>query len=134
MIEVDNDSVPFASAGTNVTVYLANIDPINLRWVVDMIRIQMLIIIIKSIGSVLCSPTDLVPLASKFIAQILLFDINIPILPGTTVSIIFLPCKNILNYIKFEAFIHSINTSASVSKLIETVDRNTGAVLKSKPR
>lgn len=94
----------------------------------------MLIIIIKSIGSVLCSPTDLVPLASKFIAQILLFDINIPILPGTTVSIIFLPCKNILNYIKFEAFIHSINTSASVSKLIETVDRNTGAVLKSKPR
>ncbi|TIC04515.1 hypothetical protein E3Q17_00391 [Wallemia mellicola] len=101
MIEVDNDSVPFASAGTNVTVYLANIDPINL-----------------SIGSVLCSPTDLVPLASKFIAQILLFDINIPILPGTT----------------FEAFIHSINTSASVSKLIETVDRNTGAVLKSKPR
>ncbi|TIB73202.1 hypothetical protein E3Q24_01206 [Wallemia mellicola] len=118
VIEVDNDSVPFASAGTNVTVYLANIDPINLRWVVDMIRIQMLIIIIKSIGSVLCSPTDLVPLASKFIAQILLFDINIPILPGTT----------------FEAFIHSINTSASVSKLIETVDRNTGAVLKSKPR
>ncbi|TIB65180.1 hypothetical protein E3P78_00705 [Wallemia ichthyophaga] len=101
MIEVDEEPVPYAAAGTNVTLYLANIDPIHL-----------------SIGSVLCSPTDLVPLATRFVAQILLFDTHIPILPGTT----------------FEMFLHSINTSASVTKLIETVDKNTGAVIRSKPR
>ncbi|KAH7344847.1 P-loop containing nucleoside triphosphate hydrolase protein [Rhizoctonia solani] len=100
-IEKDDANVQWASAGSNVTIYLANIDPIHL-----------------SIGSVLCSPSDIVPLASSFNAQIIVFDIQLPIIGGSSV----------------ELFHHSREVPASVSKLIETVDRATGAVIKRNPR
>lgn len=38
-----------------------------------------------SIGTVLCSPTELVPLVTKFVAQIIIFDIEVPITVGTSV-------------------------------------------------
>ncbi|KAF8707441.1 Elongation factor Tu C-terminal domain, partial [Rhizoctonia solani] len=100
-IEKDDVNVQWAAAGSNVTIYLANIDPIHL-----------------SIGSVLCSPSDIVPLASSFNAQIIVFDIQLPIIGGSSV----------------ELFHHSREVPASVSKLIETVDRATGAVIKRNPR
>ncbi|QRW19182.1 Elongation factor Tu GTP binding domain [Rhizoctonia solani] len=100
-IEKDDVNVQWAAAGSNVTIYLANIDPIHL-----------------SIGSVLCSPGDIVPLASSFNAQIIVFDIQLPIIGGSSV----------------ELFHHSREVPASVSKLIETVDRATGAVIKRNPR
>ncbi|CAE6466600.1 unnamed protein product [Rhizoctonia solani] len=100
-IEKDDVSVQWAAAGSNVTIYLASIDPIHL-----------------SIGSVLCSPSDVVPLASSFNAQIIVFDIQLPIIGGSSV----------------ELFHHSREVPASVSKLIETVDRATGAVIKRNPR
>lgn len=69
-IEVDDDSAPYAVAGQNVTLYLTGIDPIHL-----------------AIGTVLC-PTSLpVPLVSKFTAQILVFDLQSPIIAGTAVSL-----------------------------------------------
>ncbi|KEP54105.1 EF Tu GTP-binding domain protein [Rhizoctonia solani 123E] len=100
-IEKDDASVQWAAAGSNVTIYLASIDPIHL-----------------SIGSVLSSTSDVVPLASSFNAQIIVFDIQLPIIGGSSV----------------ELFHHSREVPASISKLIETVDRATGAVIKRNPR
>lgn len=72
-IEVDEESAPYAVAGQNVTLYLSGIDPIHL-----------------SIGTVLC-PTSLpVRLVSQFTAQILVFDLQSPIIAGTAVSLSFI--------------------------------------------
>ncbi|KAF5388321.1 hypothetical protein D9615_000112 [Tricholomella constricta] len=100
-IEVDEESAPWAAAGTNATFYLTSVDPVNLH-----------------IGSVLCSMTDLVPLATSFSARIIVFDIQVPITAGTSV----------------ELFHHSRDVPATLSKLISTIDRSTGKVLKSNPR
>lgn len=98
-IELDEETVPYASAGQNVTLYLANIDPIALN-----------------IGSVLCPLSDLVPLATTFVAQILVFDISNPIISGTPV----------------ELFHHSNNVPATISKLRSVLDK--GVVSKKNPR
>ncbi|KAG8893187.1 Hsp70 suppressor, GTPase facilitates ribosomal subunit dissociation, partial [Tulasnella sp. 417] len=100
-IEFEDSSVPWAAAGSNVTLYLSNVDPVNLN-----------------IGSVLCPQNDVVPLASSFIAQVIVFDIQVPITSGTSV----------------ELFHHSRDTPASVSKLLATLDRNTGNIIKTNPR
>ncbi|KAG8915337.1 Hsp70 suppressor, GTPase facilitates ribosomal subunit dissociation [Tulasnella sp. 408] len=100
-VEFEDNSVPWAAAGSNVTLYLSNVDPVNLN-----------------IGSVLCPPTDVVPLASSFIAQVIVFDIQVPITSGASV----------------ELFHHSRDTPASISKLLATLDRNTGNVIKASPR
>lgn len=55
-------------AGMNVTVALTNIDPVNLN-----------------IGSVLCYPGEVVPLATSFTARIIVFDIAVPIIVGASV-------------------------------------------------
>jgi len=68
-IEVEEARVKWAMAGTNVTVALANIDPINLN-----------------IGSVLCFPGETIPLAVVFTARIIVFDIAVPITAGTSVG------------------------------------------------
>ncbi|KNZ79571.1 HBS1-like protein [Termitomyces sp. J132] len=61
-IEVDDKNVLWAAAGTNVTLYLTSVDPVNLH-----------------IGSVLCPTTDLVPLATSFSARIIVFDIQVKV-------------------------------------------------------
>ena len=63
------DRIQWAAAGSNVTLYLTAIDPIHL-----------------DVGRVLCPPTDPIPLASAFAARIIVFDIQVPILAGTSVS------------------------------------------------
>jgi elongation factor 1 alpha-like protein len=68
-IEVDDVPVKWAMAGTNVTVALANIDPVNLN-----------------IGSVLCYSGEAVPLAASFTARIIVFDIAVPITAGASVG------------------------------------------------
>lgn len=70
-IEVDDDSAPYAVAGQNVTLYLSGIDSIHL-----------------SIGTVLCPPHQPVPLVTRFIAQILVFDISTPIITGAAVRLL----------------------------------------------
>ncbi|UOH81277.1 hypothetical protein LQV05_003945 [Cryptococcus neoformans] len=98
-IEVDDDSSPYAVAGQNVTLYLSNIDPINL-----------------SIGTVLCPTSIPVPLVTKFTAQILVFDLQSPIIAGTPV----------------ELFHHSMNLPATISRLVSILEK--GQVVKERPR
>ncbi|KAJ9105170.1 hypothetical protein QFC19_003630 [Naganishia cerealis] len=98
-IERDEETVPYASAGQNVNLYLAGIDPIHLN-----------------IGSVLCPLSDLVPLATKFTAQILVFDIAFPLIAG----------------VPLELFHHSNNVPATLSKLISVIGKGTAA--KQNPR
>jgi len=62
--------VPWAAAGSNATLYLAAVDPVNLN-----------------IGSVLCPPGDLVLLATHFTARIIVFDIQVPITAGASVIV-----------------------------------------------
>ncbi|KAJ7774210.1 P-loop containing nucleoside triphosphate hydrolase protein [Mycena maculata] len=100
-IEVEEENVPWAAAGSNLTLALVSVDPIQL-----------------TIGSVLCPPTDPVPLASTFTAKIIIFDVQVPIISGATV----------------ELFHHSRDVPATVSKLIATLDRTSGKIVKSNPR
>ncbi|KAJ6516206.1 EF Tu GTP binding domain-containing protein [Mycena sanguinolenta] len=100
-IEVEEENVPWAAAGSNLTLALVSVDPIQL-----------------TIGSVLCPPSDPVPLASTFTARILIFDIQVPIISGAMI----------------ELFLHSRDVPATISKLIATLDRTSGKVVKSNPR
>ncbi|KAJ7228959.1 EF Tu GTP binding domain-containing protein [Mycena pura] len=100
-IGVEEEYVPWAAAGSNLTLSLVSIDPVQL-----------------AVGSMLCSPADPVPLASSFTARILIFDIQVPIIAGAMV----------------ELFHHSRDVPATFSKLIATLDRTSGKVLKSNPR
>ncbi|KAF8332582.1 uncharacterized protein EI90DRAFT_3122344 [Cantharellus anzutake] len=100
-IEVDEESQPWVAAGTNATLYLSGIEWINI-----------------GIGSILCPSSSLVPLVSNFVAQIIVFDISLPITPGTTI----------------ELFHQSRDMPATITKLIETIDRATGVVIKTRPR
>ncbi|KAG2362007.1 P-loop containing nucleoside triphosphate hydrolase protein [Suillus spraguei] len=101
LIDVEEQSVPWAAAGTNVTLYLTSIDPIHLN-----------------IGSVLCPPSDIVPLATVFTARIIVFDIQLPITTGASI----------------ELFHHSRDVPATISKLIATLDKASGLVTKKNPR
>ncbi|KAG8830141.1 Hsp70 suppressor, GTPase facilitates ribosomal subunit dissociation, partial [Serendipita sp. 405] len=100
IIESDGESLPWAAAGSSVHLYLSGIDPIHL-----------------SIGSVLCPPTSLVPIVSSFVAQVILFDIQIPLTIGASV----------------ELFHHARNIPATITPL-EILDRVSGAVIKTNPR
>lgn len=101
LIDVEEQSVPWAAAGTNATLYLTSIDPIHL-----------------SIGTILCLPSDIVPLATVFTARIIVFDIQLPITTGASI----------------ELFHHSRDVPATISKLIATLDRASGVVTKKNPR
>ncbi|KAJ4472183.1 EF Tu GTP binding domain-containing protein [Lentinula aciculospora] len=70
VIEVKEESVLWAVAGMNATLYLTSIDPVHLN-----------------IGNVLCPPTNLVPLATTFTARIIVFDIQIPITSGASIEL-----------------------------------------------
>ncbi|KAF9057447.1 EF Tu GTP binding domain-containing protein [Panaeolus papilionaceus] len=66
-IELEDEQVPWAMSGANVTLALTSIDPVNVL-----------------VGSVLCPPKDLVPLVTVFTARVIVFDIQVPITSGTT--------------------------------------------------
>jgi elongation factor 1 alpha-like protein len=67
-INVEEQSMRWAAAGSNVTMYLISVDPVHL-----------------GIGSVLCPTTDVVPLATLFTARIMVFDVIVPIAAGASV-------------------------------------------------
>ncbi|KAK9766011.1 hypothetical protein K7432_005217 [Basidiobolus ranarum] len=100
-IESNEESVKWAAAGDTVMITLTNIDLLQL-----------------SIGSVLCSPTSMIPVASTFKAQIVVFDIAVPITIGYPV---------ILHH-------QSLNEPAVITNLIELLDKSTGEIAKKKPR
>ncbi|THH33638.1 hypothetical protein EUX98_g505 [Antrodiella citrinella] len=101
LIEHEENTVQWAAAGSNVTLYLTSVDPGHVN-----------------IGSVLCPPTDLIQLTTVFTARIIVFDIQIPITAGTSV----------------ELFHHSHDVPASISKLLCTIDRASGTIIKTGPR
>jgi elongation factor 1 alpha-like protein len=68
-IEMEEEGVPWAAAGSNATLYLTAVDPTHL-----------------SIGNILCSVTDLVPLVTMFTARIIVFDTQVPVTSGASVS------------------------------------------------
>jgi len=100
-IEVEEENQPWAAAGSNVTIYLTLVDPVHVN-----------------IGTVLCPLTDIVPLATVFTAQIIVFDIQVPITAGTSV----------------ELFHQSRDVPATISRLVATLDRGLGTAIKQNPR
>jgi elongation factor 1 alpha-like protein len=130
--EAEADRVQWAAAGSNVTLYLTAIDPIHL-----------------DVGRVLCPPTNPIALASAFTARIIVFDIQVPILAGTSVSekpfyryplrpSLLLHrhiCPALLFLLlQIELFHQSRDVPAAISKLNVTLDRASGAVTKRNPR
>ncbi|TKY89136.1 hypothetical protein EX895_001667 [Sporisorium graminicola] len=69
-IEVDTESVPWAVAGANATVYLSGIDQIQI-----------------SVGAVLCAPSAPIALCDSFLAQILVFEPTYPLVAGTSIEL-----------------------------------------------
>ncbi|TEB35390.1 EF Tu GTP binding domain-containing protein [Coprinellus micaceus] len=100
-IEVDEENVPWAAAGSNVNIQLTSIDPVNLI-----------------IGSVLCPLDSLVPLATSFLARVIVFDIQVPITTGASI----------------EVYHHSRDVPATATKLLATLDRANGKTIKANPR
>jgi elongation factor 1 alpha-like protein len=72
----------------------------------------------NSVGSILCPPSLPIPLAISFLAQIVIFELQYPITIGYAI----------------ELFHFSKDCPATVTKLVETVDRGSGEVLKKNPR
>lgn len=69
-------------------------------------------------GCIVCASTNPVPVTSTFEAQIVVFDIRIPITPGYPV---------VLHH-------GSLDEPATISKLVEVLDKSTGQVVKKNPR
>ncbi|KAF7800114.1 hypothetical protein EIP86_011359 [Pleurotus ostreatoroseus] len=91
-IEAETEFLTWAAAGQNVTLVLTAVDPVHLN-----------------IGTVLCPPSDIIPLAMSFTARIIVFDIQVPITAGASV----------------ELFHQSRDVPASISRLVATIDRAT---------
>lgn len=117
-LEVDNERVPWAVAGQSVTAYLTNIDPIYLWYASAFPILATLTDPVYRAGCVLCPPDQLLPLASSFLAQVIVFDLDVPITNGCSV----------------ELFHHSKDTPATIASLQCTLDKASGQVLKNKPR
>lgn len=71
-----------------------------------------------SVGSVLCPTSDLVPCVSTFTAQVMLFDLRVPITAGAAV----------------ELFHHSRDVPATITALEAVLDKASGEVVKANPR
>jgi elongation factor 1 alpha-like protein len=76
------------------------------------------LIYVYSNGCLVCTASKPVPVTSTFEAQIVVFDIRIPITPGYPV---------VLHH-------GSLDEPAFISKLIEVLDKSTGEVVKKSPR
>jgi elongation factor 1 alpha-like protein len=70
-IELEDDAVPWAAAGSSVQIQLVSVDTVHL-----------------GIGSVLCPVNDVVPLATVFTARIIVFEIEFPITAGVSVGLL----------------------------------------------
>lgn len=71
-IECEHELVPWAAAGTNVTLYLAQLEPQHVH-----------------VGSVLCAPDALVPLVREVVVQLLVFAPTYPLVQGTALEVFF---------------------------------------------
>ncbi|KAG1138419.1 hypothetical protein G6F37_010530 [Rhizopus arrhizus] len=100
-MQVNDESTNWAAAGDSVLMTLANFDIMNL-----------------SNGCVICTGSNPVPVTSTFEAQIVVFDVRIPLTLG------------------YQVVLHhgSLDEPASIIKLVETLDKSTGQVIKKNPR
>ncbi|CAO3693728.1 unnamed protein product [Umbelopsis ramanniana] len=100
-MQVNDDTATWGAAGDSCLMTLTGLDIMQL-----------------SSGTVLCTPAHPVPVTSTFIAQLVVFDIKVPITSG------------------FPVILHhqSLNEPASIVKLIATIDKATGEVIKKNPR
>ncbi|KAG9302906.1 hypothetical protein G9A89_022322 [Geosiphon pyriformis] len=100
-IEVSDESAKWAAAGDYTLMTLTGLDIMQL-----------------STGAILCSPFHPVPVTSHFLAQIVVFDVKVPITRGLPV---------ILHH-------QSLDEPASVIKLVAVMDKSTGEIIKKNPR
>lgn len=88
-------------AGDHVTLTLAGPDQANVTG-----------------GMVICDPTSPIPVTSRFLARIVIFNIEVPITKGYPV---------IIHY-------GSVSEQGNIKKLISLINKSSGEVVKSKPR
>ncbi|KAJ3129649.1 HBS1-like protein [Nowakowskiella sp. JEL0407] len=100
-ILLNDDTVKWAVAGDNVMVTISNVEFQNL-----------------SKGSVVCNPEQPIPVTTRIKAQIVTFDLLIPLTPGCILEIHY----------------SSSTETASLAKLVSIVDKSTGEVVKKNPR
>ncbi|KAF9899999.1 HBS1-like protein [Linnemannia zychae] len=100
-MEVNDEPTRWAAAGDSVLLTLTGIDILQV-----------------STGSVLCARDAPIPVTTNFAAQIVVFDVKIPITVG------------------FPIIMHhqSHNEPGVISKLVATIDKGTGEVVKKNPR
>lgn len=122
-MQVNDESASWGAAGDSILMTLTGLDILNLRFV-NLIaktpkeRGTYAHAMQFSSGCVLCSPQHPVPVTTSFTAQIVVFDLKIPITSG------------------YPVILHSKNLDepASIVKLICTLDKSTGEVIKKNPR
>ncbi|KAJ3160860.1 HBS1-like protein [Geranomyces michiganensis] len=100
-LEVGEEAVKWAVAGDNVLMSLSGVDMTHVN-----------------VGSILCDPSNPLPVTTHFSAKIVTFDIAIPLTIGVPV---------VLHY-------QSGTEQATITKLVAVLDRATGAVAKKNPR
>ncbi|RKP11910.1 hypothetical protein BJ684DRAFT_12235, partial [Piptocephalis cylindrospora] len=100
-IELDGERLEYAASGATVQLILQGIDPSYL-----------------SLGGVLCDPSQPAPMSRRFQAQLLVFDIKVPLTIGVPV----------------ELFAHHSTQIVRLSKLTALLSKVTGEVQKSNPR
>eukprot|EP00050_Salpingoeca_kvevrii_P016325 m.54423 g.54423 ORF g.54423 m.54423 type:complete len:862 (-) comp6845_c3_seq1:26-2611(-) len=97
----ESSSRDWVVAGDTVSLMLNNLDPTEIR-----------------VGSVLCAHEKPMPVAKQIRAQLIVFDIFVPITPGT---------KVVFHY-------GQLNEPAAITKLVSLLNKATGEVTKSRPR
>ncbi|KAJ1924816.1 hypothetical protein IWQ60_004963 [Tieghemiomyces parasiticus] len=100
-LELDGETSAWAAAGDTVMLTVQGIDLTQ-----------------YSIGSVLCPLQQPIPTTTTFIAQVVVFEVQVPVTQGFPV---------ILHY-------QSRNEPAYISRLVAQLDKRTGEVTKKKPR
>ncbi|KAG0330240.1 HBS1-like protein [Dissophora globulifera] len=100
-MEVNDEPTRWAAAGDSVLLTLSGIDILQV-----------------SNGSVLCARDAPIPVTTHFAAQIVVFDVKIPITVGYPI---------IMHH-------QSHNEPGTISKLLATIDKVTGEVVKKNPR
>ncbi|KAJ3046519.1 hypothetical protein HK097_000795, partial [Rhizophlyctis rosea] len=124
-VEIAEEAVGWGVAGDSVVVGLAGVEGASLRWVFE----EVLILIGKgkgftdffwmgSVGNVLCDPAKPVAVTSHFRAQIITFDILVPLTIGVPV---------VLHH-------QSLTEPGTISKMVSILNKGTGEVVKKSPR
>ncbi|GBB92546.1 hypothetical protein RclHR1_20200002 [Rhizophagus clarus] len=100
-LEINDESSKWAAAGDSILMTLTGLDILQLK-----------------VGSILCSVSHPVPVSSHILAQIVVFDVKVPITKGFPVIL----------------YRQSLNEPATITKLVTILDKSTGEIIKKNPR